>query len=147
MQPDRFTIKSQEALQAAQRLSDERRNPQTTPEHLLAVLLEQDAGVVAPVLGKLGIGIAVVRQTLNPAIEALPRLSAPAGALRRGSASIAGFSVWRTTAMPMPSLPSTGATTPASCSSNTASRCSGVVCGLRRSSLSRWAACSASWDL
>ena len=36
MQPDRFTIKSQEALQAAQRLADERRNPQTTPEHLLA---------------------------------------------------------------------------------------------------------------
>ena len=31
MQPDRFTIKSQEALQAAQQLADERRNPQTTP--------------------------------------------------------------------------------------------------------------------
>ena len=46
MQPDRFTIKSQEALQAAQRLADERRNPQTTPEHLLAVLLEQQDGVV-----------------------------------------------------------------------------------------------------
>jgi ATP-dependent Clp protease ATP-binding subunit ClpB len=78
MSPDRFTIKSQEALQAAQRLSEERRNPQTTPEHLLAVLLESDAGVVAPVLGKLGIGIPVVRQTLGPAIDALPRLSTPA---------------------------------------------------------------------
>ena len=54
MQPDRFTIKSQEALQAAQRLADERRNPQTTPEHLLAVLLEQEGGVVVPVLRKLG---------------------------------------------------------------------------------------------
>src|SRR5947209_5535153 len=78
MSPDRFTIKSQEALQAAQRLSDERRNPQTTPEHLLAVLLEQDAGIVAPVLGKLGIGIPVVRQTLQPALDALPRLTTPA---------------------------------------------------------------------
>ena len=55
MQPDRFTIKSQEALQAAQQLADERRNPQTTPEHLLAVLLEQDGGVVVPVLRKLGV--------------------------------------------------------------------------------------------
>ena len=55
MQPDRFTIKSQEALQAAQALADQRRNPQTTPEHLLAVLLEQDGGVVAPVLRKLGV--------------------------------------------------------------------------------------------
>src|SRR5579859_7002687 len=75
MQPDRFTIKSQEALQAAQRLADERRNPQTTPEHLLAVLLEQDAGVVVPVLRKLGVDPAVVRQTLGPALDALPRLS------------------------------------------------------------------------
>src|SRR5947209_16544199 len=79
MQQDRFTIKSQEALQAAQRLADERRNPQTTPEHLLAVLLEQDAGVVAPVLRKLGVEPAAVRQTLSPALEALPTLSTQAG--------------------------------------------------------------------
>ena len=65
MQPDRFTIKSQEALQAAQRLADERRNPQTTPEHLLAVLLEQDGGVVVPVLRKLGVDPAAVRQALD----------------------------------------------------------------------------------
>ena len=75
MQPDRFTIKSQEALQAAQRLADERRNPQTRPEHLLAVLLEQDGGVVVPVLRKLGVDPAAVRATLNPALEALPRLA------------------------------------------------------------------------
>jgi ATP-dependent Clp protease ATP-binding subunit ClpB len=85
MQPDRFTIKSQEAIQAAQRLADERRNPQTTPEHLLAVLLEQDAGVVAPVLRKLGVDPAAVRQALGPALDALPTVSGsgssePAGA-------------------------------------------------------------------
>src|SRR5947209_9035786 len=78
MQADRFTIKSQEALQAAQRLAEERRNPQTTPEHLLAVLLEQDAGVVVPVLRKLGVDPAVVRQTLGPALDALPKLSGQA---------------------------------------------------------------------
>src|SRR5207248_7172527 len=75
MQPDRFTIKSQEALQAAQRLADERRNPQTTPEHLLAVLLEQDAGVVAPVLRKLGVDPGAVRQALGPALDALATLT------------------------------------------------------------------------
>src|SRR5436305_8545327 len=78
MQPDRLTIKSQEAIQAAQRLADERRNPQTAPEHLLAVLLEQDAGVVVPVLLKLGVDPAVVRQTLGPALDALPKLSGQA---------------------------------------------------------------------
>ncbi len=75
MQQDKFTIKSQEALQAAQRLADERRNPQTTPEHLLAVLLEQDGGVVAPVLRKLGVAPAAVRERLTPALDALPTLS------------------------------------------------------------------------
>ena len=64
-----------------------------------------------------------------------------------GSASSAGPSAWRTAAGSTPSLRSTGATTPPSCSSSTASRCSGVVCGLRRSSASRCAAWSASWDL
>jgi ATP-dependent Clp protease ATP-binding subunit ClpB len=74
MQPDRFTIKSQEALQAAQRLADERRNPQTMPEHLLAVLLEQEGGIVVPVLQKLGIDPAAVRQTNNEALDSLPKL-------------------------------------------------------------------------
>jgi ATP-dependent Clp protease ATP-binding subunit ClpB len=78
MQPDRFTIKSQEALQAAGRLAEERRNPQATPEHLLAVLLEQDAGVVAPILRKLGAEVGAIRQALGPALEALPTLSGDA---------------------------------------------------------------------
>jgi ATP-dependent Clp protease ATP-binding subunit ClpB len=79
MQADRFTIKSQEALEAAQRLAQERRNPQTRPEHLLAVLLEQDGGVVVPLLRKLGVEPAAVRATLNPALEALPRLAGGPG--------------------------------------------------------------------
>jgi ATP-dependent Clp protease ATP-binding subunit ClpB len=88
MQPDRFTIKSQEALQAAQGLADERRNPQTTPEHLLAVLLEQPEGVVAPVLRKLGVAPAAIRQTLGPRLEALPTLSGGAtGAEPAGGSS------------------------------------------------------------
>src|SRR5436305_9773714 len=80
MQPDRFTIKSQEAIAAAQRLADERRNPQTMPEHLLAVLLEQDAGVVCVVLRKHGGDPAAVRQSLVPALDALPTLGAGTGA-------------------------------------------------------------------
>ncbi len=74
MNPDRFTIKSSEALQAAQRLADERRNPQVTPEHLLAVLLEQDGGIVGPVLAKLGIDASAIRAPLSAALEALPTL-------------------------------------------------------------------------
>ena len=78
MHQDRFTIKAQEALQAAQRLADERLNPQTTPEHLLAVALEQEGGVVAPVLRKLGVDPATVRQAVSQALEALPKLTSGA---------------------------------------------------------------------
>src|SRR5581483_5056157 len=87
MQQDRFTIKSQEAIQAAQRLADERHNPQTTPEHLLAVLLEQDGGVVAPVLRKLGVDPASVRESLGPALDALPRVTGSPGAEAAGGSS------------------------------------------------------------
>jgi ATP-dependent Clp protease ATP-binding subunit ClpB len=76
MQADRFTIKSQEAIAAAGSLAERRRNPQVTPEHLLSVLLEQEGGVVAPVLGKLGANLAAVRSEANAALEALPTVSA-----------------------------------------------------------------------
>jgi ATP-dependent Clp protease ATP-binding subunit ClpB len=88
MQHDRFTIKSQEALQAAQRLADERRNPQIAPEHLLAVLLEQDEGIVPPVLRKLGVAPEAVRADLNEALDALPALSAPGGEPSGGSSEL-----------------------------------------------------------
>jgi ATP-dependent Clp protease ATP-binding subunit ClpB len=87
MQPDRFTIKSQEALQAALRLADERHNPQTTPEHLLAVLLEQEGGVVAPVLRKLGVDLAAVRHALAPRLSGLPTVSTGGAASEPASAS------------------------------------------------------------
>jgi len=74
MQADRFTIKSAEALAAAERLAQARRNPQVTPEHLLSVLLESDAGVVGPVLGKLGADAATIRSDVGRAVDALPTL-------------------------------------------------------------------------
>jgi ATP-dependent Clp protease ATP-binding subunit ClpB len=75
LNPDRFTIKTQEALQAAQRLAEERRNPELAPEHLLAVLLEQESGVVAPVLDKLGVDPGSLRAAVNAALDALPTVS------------------------------------------------------------------------
>ena len=54
MQPDRFTVKSQEAVAAAQRLASEHSNPEVAPAHLLLGLLEQEEGVVVPVLQRLG---------------------------------------------------------------------------------------------
>ena len=72
MQADRFTIKAQEAIAAAGQLAERRRNPQVTPEHLLAVLLEQDGGVVVPVLAKLGADAEALRGEVNALLDAMP---------------------------------------------------------------------------
>src|ERR1700722_11796867 len=87
MQPDKFTIKTREAIEAAQQLADERRNPQTTPEHLLAVLLEQEGGVVAPVLRKLGVQPGAVREALNVGLDALPKTTGGTAAEPAGGSS------------------------------------------------------------
>jgi len=75
MQPDRFTIKSQEAVAAAQRLASESSNSEVAPPHLLLALLEQDDGVVVPVLQRLGVDAQDARDRAREAIEKLPKLS------------------------------------------------------------------------
>ncbi len=80
MRPDRFTIKSQEAIEAAQRAAETRRNPQVTPAHLLLAVLDQEGGIVVPVLHKLGVDSSAVRERTLRAVEELPTLEGAAGA-------------------------------------------------------------------
>ncbi len=75
MQADRFTIKSQEALAAAQRLAGARHNPSVTPHHLLAALLEQEGGIVVPVLQRAGADVEGIRRRANEALDRLPTVS------------------------------------------------------------------------
>jgi len=74
MQPDRFTVKAQEAVAAAQRLASEGSNSEVAPAHLLLALLEQEDGVVVPVLQRLGEDAAGLRERVREAIGTLPRL-------------------------------------------------------------------------
>jgi ATP-dependent Clp protease ATP-binding subunit ClpB len=80
MRPDRFTVKSQEAIEVAQRSAESRRNPQVTPAHLLLAVLDQDGGIVAPVLHKLGTDMAAVRERTLRAVDDLPTLEGGTGA-------------------------------------------------------------------
>src|SRR5215211_3583720 len=84
MQIDRFTTKSQEALQAAVGLAASRRNTEVQPEHLLGVLLEQNDGVIPPVLRKLATSPDEIRRIVNAAIDKLPTITA--GAREPGNA-------------------------------------------------------------
>jgi len=71
---DKFTVKSQEAIQAAQGLAAENGNPEVLTLHLMAALLEDKEGVVLPVLEKLGVGVQQLTSNVMAAIEKLPKV-------------------------------------------------------------------------
>jgi ATP-dependent Clp protease ATP-binding subunit ClpB len=75
MQLDKFTLKSQEAIQTAHSLAQNNGNQEIQPEHLLKAILEQPEGVVVPVLQKMGINPSVILSETNQLIEQLPKVS------------------------------------------------------------------------
>ncbi len=78
MNADRFTTRTREALETAIALAAERRNPQTSPEHVLAALLEQEDGFTVPVLRRVGVEPGVVREANALALDALPTVTGAA---------------------------------------------------------------------
>jgi ATP-dependent Clp protease ATP-binding subunit ClpB len=76
---DKFTVKAQEAVQRANQLASEHGNPELAPLHLLAALVEDKEGIVAPVLEKIGIGPQAVLSDLYKEIEKLPKVSGSGG--------------------------------------------------------------------
>ncbi len=76
--PDKMTIKTQEALSAAQQDASRRGNATVEPEHLLLALLEQEGGLVAPILQKIGGAPASVKSALEAALKRLPQVSGAA---------------------------------------------------------------------
>lgn len=75
MQLDKLTIKSQEALQEAQRLAREENQQEISPIHLMLVVLGQSDGVALPLLEKLGVNIRSLERELREALERIPRVS------------------------------------------------------------------------
>ena len=75
MQFDKFTVKSQEAIQQAQTLAEKNSNQEIVPEHLLQVFLSQVDGVVIPVLQKIGVDPAVLSSETGKLLAQLPKVS------------------------------------------------------------------------
>jgi ATP-dependent Clp protease ATP-binding subunit ClpB len=71
----KFTIKSQEAVQNAQEIASSYNNQAIEPEHLLAALVQDSEGVVAPILQKLGANLNYIKIKVNEAVEKLPKIS------------------------------------------------------------------------
>ena len=81
MRSDKFTIKSQEAIQKAQELAQQKGNQQVDVEHLLHVLLEE--GIAVDIIKKLGVDVTSLRKELVSEIEKFPKVlgASPVGQL------------------------------------------------------------------
>jgi ATP-dependent Clp protease ATP-binding subunit ClpB len=72
MDPRKWTLKTQEAVNAAVELARGNSNPELTPDHLMAALLRQDDTVVPAMLAKLGQAPLMVRNQADAAVAKLP---------------------------------------------------------------------------
>ncbi len=79
MRLDRFTLKAQEAVQAAQNLALENNHQEITTEHLLSALLTQQEGIVIPILQRLGADVSAVRGSIDEELEKVPEVYGAAG--------------------------------------------------------------------
>ncbi len=75
MQFDKLTIKSQEAIQAAQQLAQNNNNQEFGTAHLVKAILEQPEGVVVPVLQKMGVDPSMVLMETGKLLENIPQVS------------------------------------------------------------------------
>ena len=71
---DKLTIKLQEALQAAQRLASKSAHPELRSSHVLLELIQQEGGIVVPLLEKAGVDLPVLKASIIAALDREPRI-------------------------------------------------------------------------
>ncbi len=70
---DKFTIKSQEAVQKAMQIAQGLGNPQIDNAHLMKAILEVDENVTPHILKKTGVDVNLFKQKLDQYINSLPK--------------------------------------------------------------------------
>jgi ATP-dependent Clp protease ATP-binding subunit ClpB len=75
---DKFTLKSQEAIQKASALANENGQPEVLPMHLLMALVEDKEGIIVPLLQKIGVPTEQMLSSVRHAIAGLPKVSGAA---------------------------------------------------------------------
>jgi len=74
MRLDKLTIKSQEALQEAQRLAERKGNQELQPEHLLWAILQDEEGIGTQILRRAGIDTKQLQRDVEKEIERFPKV-------------------------------------------------------------------------
>jgi ATP-dependent Clp protease ATP-binding subunit ClpB len=75
---DKFTLKSQEAIQKASSLANENGQPEVLPLHLLMALMEDKEGIIIPLLQKIGVPTEQLSASARKAVAGLPKVSGAA---------------------------------------------------------------------
>jgi ATP-dependent Clp protease ATP-binding subunit ClpB len=75
IRPERLTVKAAEALQEAAALARSRGNPVVNDAHLFHALLEQEEGIVVPLLQKSGLNVAQLKADTEREIARFPTQS------------------------------------------------------------------------
>ena len=75
MRVDKFTEKSQEAIQKAQDIAQQKGNQQVDVEHLLSVLLEE--GIALEIIKSLGVDPNTLKNEVEKEIEKMPKVLGP----------------------------------------------------------------------
>ncbi len=71
--PNRWTLKTQEALATATEQARARNNPEVTPDHLLAAMLGQPDGLAIPLLARAGVEPAALTNRIAERLAGLPK--------------------------------------------------------------------------
>jgi ATP-dependent Clp protease ATP-binding subunit ClpB len=87
MDLNKLTLKSRAALEGAQQQAVARNHQTIEPEHVLFSLLSDPEGVVYPLLHQLGVTPKTVRDRVDEALEAIPKVYAQGGEVRIGAAT------------------------------------------------------------
>ncbi|MBN1269337.1 MAG: ATP-dependent chaperone ClpB [Kiritimatiellae bacterium] len=78
MQLDRLTIKSQEAVHHAQRIASQHGHGEIDVEHLVLALIDQEEGVVRPLLERLGADREALKEQIEEALQKRPKVEGAA---------------------------------------------------------------------
>ena len=72
---DKFTVKSQEAVQAAASMANENGQAEVLPLHLLTALVDDKDGIIVPLLQKIGVATESLLSSARQAIAGMPKVS------------------------------------------------------------------------
>jgi len=78
MNYENFTIKVQEALQESSSIANKNDNAEISPEHVLQALLEQQDGLIVPVVERIGVNANELNTRVKELIKSNPKVSGAA---------------------------------------------------------------------